>query len=200
MESKNRFVLGTMIVPFALVGIGVVYASSVVTPNTFVAGTPAVAAEVNVNFAAHAAAINDNDARIDNASRIEVTTPSTHVSVANGDTSLHELTSVLVNAPSAGKVIVTMTGYTVFFGDGKTLDVAVSDDNTAMPSSGIIGHGRLDGAGGNRFTIPFCAKNVFPVVAGNHTFYGLTQGNNVFSSGSANVVPRSIVAQFVATP
>lgn len=36
----------------------------VVIPNTFVAGSKAVAAEVNANFDAAAAAINDNDSRI----------------------------------------------------------------------------------------------------------------------------------------
>ena len=64
MKDKNGFVLGMIVVPLTLVGIGVTYASSVVTPNLFVAGTTAVAAEVNANFAAHAAAINDNDSRI----------------------------------------------------------------------------------------------------------------------------------------
>ncbi len=65
MKSNNKFILGMLVVPLALVGIGVTYASSVATPNTFVGGTMAVASQVNANFAAHAAAINDNDARLD---------------------------------------------------------------------------------------------------------------------------------------
>ena len=39
-------------------------ASDLTTPNEFSAGTAAVAAEVNVNFAAVETAVNDNDARI----------------------------------------------------------------------------------------------------------------------------------------
>lgn len=41
-----------------------VFASSVDVPNTFTAGTPAVAAEVNANFDAVATSVNDNDSRI----------------------------------------------------------------------------------------------------------------------------------------
>ncbi len=61
MKPNKKFILGMMVVPLALVGIGLTYASSVTTPNTFVGGTMAVASEVNANFAAHAAAINGND-------------------------------------------------------------------------------------------------------------------------------------------
>ena len=61
MKSNNKFVLGMMVVPLALVGIGVTYASNVGTPIQFVGGTPALASEVNSNFSDHASAINNND-------------------------------------------------------------------------------------------------------------------------------------------
>lgn len=64
MRENRNFVLGMMVVPMALLGLAVVYAGSVTTPNVFVADTPAVAANVNANFSAHQAAINDNDNRI----------------------------------------------------------------------------------------------------------------------------------------
>ena len=51
-------------VPIALAGLSVALAGFASTPHTFVAGNLAVAEEVNRNFAAHAAAINDNDARL----------------------------------------------------------------------------------------------------------------------------------------
>lgn len=51
-------------VVFATVGGSVAVAGSVTVPNTFVAGTKAVAADVNANFDAVETAVNDNDARI----------------------------------------------------------------------------------------------------------------------------------------
>ncbi len=45
------------------IGIAAI-AGPITTPNTFTAGTPARAAEVNANFSAVASAVNDNDARI----------------------------------------------------------------------------------------------------------------------------------------
>jgi hypothetical protein len=64
MKDTRSFAFGMSVVPIALLGIGIAIASSVNTPNVFVPGTPVVAAQVNANFAAHEAAIDDNDARI----------------------------------------------------------------------------------------------------------------------------------------
>ena len=64
MKNPKQFVLGMLVVPMALLGLGIALAGSVTIPNTFVAATPAVAAEVNANFAAVKAAVDDNDARI----------------------------------------------------------------------------------------------------------------------------------------
>ena len=65
MNNRSAFSIGMIVAPLALLTLGVAFASSVTTPNTFVAGTTAVAAEVNQNFSAHAAAINDNNSRLD---------------------------------------------------------------------------------------------------------------------------------------
>jgi hypothetical protein len=64
MRQNKNFILGMLVIPLALCALGIAFGGTVSTPNTFVAGTPAVAAEVNANFSAHQAAINDNDARI----------------------------------------------------------------------------------------------------------------------------------------
>lgn len=53
-----------MIVALAAAAAATAGASPVDVPNEFVAGTPAVASEVNENFAAIESAVNDNDARI----------------------------------------------------------------------------------------------------------------------------------------
>lgn len=64
MGSRSNFAMGLVVAPLVLAGLTVVFASSVSTPNTFSAGTTIIAAEVNANFAAMQAAINDNDARL----------------------------------------------------------------------------------------------------------------------------------------
>lgn len=47
-----------------IMGSSMAHASSVTVPNTFSTGTPAVASDVNGNFSAVAAGVNDNDGRI----------------------------------------------------------------------------------------------------------------------------------------
>lgn len=65
MKNHTAFVLGLFTLPVLVLLAMVVHASSVTTPTTFVSGTTILASEVNDNFAAHEAAINDNDSRID---------------------------------------------------------------------------------------------------------------------------------------
>ena len=65
MRNSTAFVLGALVVPAVICGMAAVFASSVTVPNVFTGGTPAIAAEVNANFAAVEAAINDNNARIE---------------------------------------------------------------------------------------------------------------------------------------
>jgi hypothetical protein len=65
VKNQNSFILGMLVLPLAFGALGVAFAGSVATPNSFTGGTTALATEVNANFAAHEAAINDNDARID---------------------------------------------------------------------------------------------------------------------------------------
>ncbi len=66
MNNRSAFSIGMIVAPLALLSLGVAFASNVSTPNAFVANTAAVASEVNANFAAHAAAINDNNSKIVN--------------------------------------------------------------------------------------------------------------------------------------
>ena len=61
MKSQKSFVLGMLVLPLAFTALGLAVASSVDTPHIFVSGTPALASEVNENFAAHQEAINNND-------------------------------------------------------------------------------------------------------------------------------------------
>jgi hypothetical protein len=61
----NKSILTTVVSTALLAVAQASLASDVTIPNTFTAGTPAVAVQVNANFAAVEAAVDDNDARID---------------------------------------------------------------------------------------------------------------------------------------
>ena len=58
-----RFPLASTLIAFSLLPLGS-HADSVAVPNTFVNGTPVDAAQVNANFDAVEAAVNDNHAQI----------------------------------------------------------------------------------------------------------------------------------------
>ena len=100
MNNYKSFTIGMLVVPLALLGIGIAVASSVVTPNTFVAGTPAVASQVNDNFTAHAAAINDNDTRI---------TANTTATAANA-TAIGTITGATVDGPARAAAHIAADG------------------------------------------------------------------------------------------
>ncbi len=54
----------TIITVGMILGLQSAYAAQLTIPNTFTANSPAVAADVNTNFTAAKAAVDDNDARI----------------------------------------------------------------------------------------------------------------------------------------
>lgn len=121
MKNRNSFVIGMIALPLALLGISAAVASSVITPNSFTAGTPAVAAEVNSNFAIHANAINDNHARI---STLESPVSSGSLLANLNISGLGSVTSSYVR--TGGIVTVTHNGpgdYVVQI-DGQDLDFA----------------------------------------------------------------------------
>ena len=67
MTMQFRAQAVTALVACALLALapGSAVADPVTTPNTFTSGSPAVASEVNANFLAFEAAVNDNDAKIE---------------------------------------------------------------------------------------------------------------------------------------
>ena len=61
----NRIISQVLILLLlCMASLSTVYAGEVTIPNTFTAGTPAVASEVNGNFTAVKTAVDDNDGRI----------------------------------------------------------------------------------------------------------------------------------------
>ena len=199
--KTNGFLAGMLVVPLALFAVGSVIASSVAPLPPFVSGEIASAAAMNEVLETLREAINDNDARLSNRTRVASATINNNsvVWIGEFDADLKALASVEIVAPQAGTVTVQLTGHAVFFADRKTIRVAVSDQATGSLGSTSVNLGRLDGGGTDRYMIPFAAMRTFPVAAGTHTFYGLAQGNTVFDNGGANVVPSALVATFHAT-
>ena len=64
MRYSKAFFLGMLVVPLAVTGLTLAFADEVTLPHTFVPNTPALAEEVNENFAAVKAAVDDNHFRV----------------------------------------------------------------------------------------------------------------------------------------
>jgi hypothetical protein len=117
MKTQNSFILGMLALPFVLGPLSVAFAGSVVTPNTFIGGTTALATEVNANFAAHQAAINDNNARI-----LALSSDLNVLAVAHIDGFGTPSVSRSVNRVNGATISVSRSGnlpvgvYTVHFG------------------------------------------------------------------------------------
>ncbi|HQF43630.1 MAG TPA: hypothetical protein PK073_12035 [Ignavibacteriaceae bacterium] len=116
---------------------------------------------------------------------------------ANSSTVIN-MGSLTLTAPSSGYVYVTLSGDAVFFGDHKTLVVGINSNNTTLPDETSVSIGRLDGSGTLRFYESFCATGVFTITsAGNYNFFALVQGNTSFGTGNANVSPKTMTAIFI---
>jgi hypothetical protein len=174
MRNTKIFILGMAVMPLALLGIAVALASSVATPNTFTAGTPAVAAEVNANFAAHQVAINDNDTRITAAiaNMPQVWSQQDqngggHTEAAAGQT---QMNSIAITAPSNGYLIIS--GKT-FINNGEVTDerytiVPQIDGANVLPTpwAALIGVGPT-GTDLESDTLSYTITA--PITAGAHT-------------------------------
>jgi hypothetical protein len=93
-NMKSLFSLSIVILGVVLISIGVAWAGDLTIPNTFTADTPAVAAEVNANFAETEAAVDDNNSRINrNITDIGVNAGN----IAGNASEIAALTSALSN-------------------------------------------------------------------------------------------------------
>lgn len=83
------------------------WASNVTIPNTFTSGTPAVASEVNANFSAVKAAVDDNDSRLSNVETNKQNRVTGTCAVGGAVTAIAADGSVTCGAfPAAGAVSV----------------------------------------------------------------------------------------------
>ena len=128
MLKRNTSIWYLLAVPVCLALVEIATGGPVSVPNTFVANTTALAAEVNANFNAVETAINDNDTRI------------TALQGHNHDAQYVQVTRgslrIIRGRVSTGGRIVSGTGFTVSSGSvGQyrvTFDAPFSDDATVV--------------------------------------------------------------------
>lgn len=136
MKNSRTFVLGMLVVPIALCGLGLAFASSVSTPNTFVSGTPALASEVNANFAALEAAINNNDSVLGNFGTRLGTLAVAHIdgSLATPSVTRFDSRSGGPNAPTVTRIATGI--FLINFGFALNQRFIFASPGTAGPVSG----------------------------------------------------------------
>lgn len=122
---------------------------------------------------------------------------SNYYSVTENNSSVINMGSLVLTAPTTGYIVVWLSGSTIFFGNRKTLNIGVNTISTSLLDDASVTIGRLDGTETLRFYEAFTATGVFTVSAGNYTIYALVQGNTTFGIGNANVIPQTMTAIFI---
>lgn len=123
MKTLKQFIFGVGTTALLINGV---WASDMTIPNSFTADTPAVAAEVNNNFSAAKAAVDDNNARI-NTNRADI---DGHTVTINNNSD--DITALTTRQAAAASVT-----------NGAIVDVAVTMTNidsltVAAPGPGFI--------------------------------------------------------------
>jgi hypothetical protein len=144
--------------------------------------------DVNANAAIAATKISGD-------AGVEYNTAENVQSWAGGTYGIKTMATITVTAPASGYVMLTHSGYAVFFSQGRTMAAGIGETATSMVTS--VNFGDLDGSNTNRYEIPYSVTTVIPVTAGSHTFYALAQGNSVFDTGSVNMVHSSFTGIFI---
>jgi hypothetical protein len=126
---------------------------------------------------------------------LEWTHPTNYQSWAPSEYGMKTMATITVTAPTAGYVLLTHSGYGVFFSQGRTMSVGVGTTSTNMITDVNLGY--LDGSSTNRFELPYSVSAVVSVGTGTHTFYALCSGNSTFKTGSVNMVPSSFTGVFI---
>ncbi|MBI3188770.1 MAG: hypothetical protein HYZ31_13000 [Gammaproteobacteria bacterium] len=137
MKTSTQYFLTTILMTIMADAL---LADSLTVPNTFTAGTPAIAADVNANFAAVKAAVDDNNARITtntsdiNSNAAAITSNS--VAITNLDTAKQNR---VTGSCAAGYAIRTVNA------DGSV--VCELDDNSGGDITGVTAGSGLTGGG-----------------------------------------------------
>ncbi len=178
-------------------------ASPVSIPNTFTAGTKAVAAEVNGDFTAVKTAVNDNNTRI---AKLEATIATLQASLkkVSGNTVLDLDKSLVYTTDANGHPTAQFTGINVQVVNGK------GSTNTANGLGNlIIGYNEPDTTGNSHCTIGYDVNTNTPVTdatscntaKGQWTTAGFKTGSHYLVMGWGNNYSRwgGIVAGVFST-
>lgn len=125
-----------------------------------------------------------------------LTTLADLTTISGTDTTIKVLGSDTVTAPAAGKVVAVLSGYTVIFGKGRTVEIGLGDSAAAIDYGTLLG--QLDGTSTERIEVPFTVVGSWDVAAGaSLTVNGLALGNSVFDAVSINIISQTLLVMYV---
>lgn len=186
---------------------GVSQGSSVAIPNTFTAGTTAEAAQVNANFAAVAAAVNDNHTRIttleNGRTQVFASTDNNSPGVSVTSTGQKEMNSVTFTVPTDGFLLVSGTVFINNNSPTTSYAMTCKLDGVNQHPGGFITTfaAAADGAFvAELFTLNY--TTAFPVTAGLHTV-SQTAGPNTSTADffhNAEKLTVTYIANGTVTP
>ncbi len=110
-------------------------------------------------------------------------------------TTPQNLGRVIIDVPTAGYVVLTLTAYVVTFGDQTACSIGLgtTDSNFDLHVTVV---GVYDGSGTQRRVFSAASHAVVSVLPGSHTFYVNAQKSTVFDLHDVNVGDISLTAIF----
>jgi hypothetical protein len=171
MEKKRTAIIAAILF-FGF--LSALWGSDVTIPNTFTGGMPAYATEVNDNFSAVAAAVNDNDARLDILDAQSTVRSVEGVSNDNGNIDLVPGGTVSISGNDAANQITISAS-----ADGGNANLLDGIDSTGFASASHTHPLSITQA---RFSFI-----VFNISNGAYVASGAIDTNGAVMNGSANV-------------
>lgn len=114
---------------------------------------------------------------------------------ASGAYDTRSLASLTVSCPTGGYVMVTFSGYVRLDNVGRLVSAGIGTSATTMTNYTYMGY--LSGGTAGLLFLPFSFTHVFPVTAGNHTFWALGEGSNTYTNGIFIMWYKSLTGVFI---